>query len=88
MRIDQVLSQLLMNQSDTLSTQCRRMEHLHEKVWCIEINNWPNGSFSNSVIFSCMLSNWGYSSEIVFALAGQLISKLLLKVSHQDKTSV
>ena len=30
---DQLLSQLLMEQFDTLPIQCRHIEHLHEGVW-------------------------------------------------------
>ena len=29
----QLLPQLLMEQFDTLSVQCRHMEHMHEGVW-------------------------------------------------------
>ena len=30
---DQLLSQLLMEQFDTLLIQCRHIEHMHEGVW-------------------------------------------------------
>ena len=30
---DQLLPQLLMEQFDTLSIQCRHIEHMHEGVW-------------------------------------------------------
>ena len=30
---DQLLPQLLMEQSDTLPIQCRLIEHMHEEVW-------------------------------------------------------
>ena len=32
-RADQQLPQLLMEQFDTLFTQCRHIEHMHEGVW-------------------------------------------------------
>ena len=32
-RADQLLSQLLMEQLDTLYTKCRHIEHMHEGVW-------------------------------------------------------
>ena len=32
-RVDQLLPQLLMEQFDTLSIQCRHIEHMHEGVW-------------------------------------------------------
>ena len=32
-RADQLLLQLLMEQFDTLSIQCRHIEHMHEGVW-------------------------------------------------------
>ena len=31
---NQLLPQLLMEQSDTLPIQCRHIEHKHEGVWC------------------------------------------------------
>ena len=30
---DQILSQLLIEHFDTLPTQCRHIEHMHEGVW-------------------------------------------------------
>ena len=33
-RANQLVPQLLMKQSDTLPTQYRHIEHLHEEVWC------------------------------------------------------
>ena len=32
-RADQLLSQLLIEHFDTLTTQCRPIEHMHEGVW-------------------------------------------------------
>ena len=32
-RADQLLSQLLIEHFDTLPTQCRHIEHMHEGVW-------------------------------------------------------
>ena len=35
---DQLLLQLLIQQFDTLSSQCRHMEHMHEGVWLKKLN--------------------------------------------------
>ena len=35
---DQLLLQLLMEQFDTLSIQCRHIEHMHEGVWFTKNN--------------------------------------------------
>ena len=37
MHANQFIPQILMKQSDTLSTQYRHTEHLHEDVWCQQI---------------------------------------------------
>ena len=47
---NQLVPQLLMKQSDTLYTQYRHIEHLHEVVWCQNINYWQNDSFVNIAI--------------------------------------
>ena len=35
MHANQLVPQFLLKQSDTLPTQGRHIEHLHEEVWCI-----------------------------------------------------
>ena len=43
---DQLLPHLLMEQFDTLPSQCRHFEHMHEGVWFRKINK-QNDSFEN-----------------------------------------
>ena len=45
MHASQLVPQLLMKQSDTLPTQWRHIEQLHEKVQ--KIHNWQTDSFVN-----------------------------------------
>ena len=45
----------LMKQDDTLPTQYRHIEYLHEEVWCQNINHWQTDSFVNLASFSCLL---------------------------------
>ena len=35
---DQLLPQLLIQQFDTLASQCRHIEHMHEGVWLKKLN--------------------------------------------------
>ena len=44
-RADQLLSQLLIEHFNTLSTQCRHIEHMHEGVWLPKHYYWQNGSY-------------------------------------------
>ena len=49
---DQLLSQLLMEQFDTLPIQCRHIEHMHEGVWLRKNIFWQNDSCENLDNFS------------------------------------
>ena len=51
-RENQLVPELLLKLSDTLPTQYRHIEHLHEEVLCQKINFWQNDSFVNLAIFS------------------------------------
>ena len=44
---DQLLPQLLMEQFDTFSIQCRHIEHMHEGVWFRKNNFKQNYSCEN-----------------------------------------
>ena len=79
---NRLVKQLLMKQSDTLPTQYRHIEHLHEEVWCQKIIIEKNDSFVNLVIFPCLLFNRGYAcAYIVHTRAKQLVPQLILKQS-------
>ena len=53
---DQLLSQLLVEHFDTLPTQCRHIEHMHEGVWYPKYYR-QNGSYEN--IFSGLYQQKG-----------------------------
>ena len=73
---------LLLKPSDTLHTQCRQIEHLHEEVWWHKNTIWQNGSFLNLAIFNTSLLNKGFvSAQIVHIWGHQLVPELLLKLS-------
>ena len=46
-RADQLLPQLLMEQFDTLSIQCRQIEQIHEGVWFRKNNFGQKDSYEN-----------------------------------------
>ena len=50
-RADQLLSQLLIEHFDTLPTQYRHIEHMHEGVWFPKKYYWQSGSYENFEIF-------------------------------------
>ena len=50
-RADQLLSQLLLEHFDTLPTQYRHIEHMHEGVWFPKKYYWQSGSYENFEIF-------------------------------------
>ena len=54
---DQLLPQLLMEQFDTLSIQCRHIEHMHDGVWFKKDNFLQDDSCENLEFFSviCLL---------------------------------
>ena len=49
---DQLLSQLLIEHFDTLPTQYRHIEHMHEGVWFPKKYKRQNGSYENFDILS------------------------------------
>ena len=50
-RGNQLVPEFLLKPSDTLHTQCRHIEHLHEEVWCHKNIFWQNDSVLNLAIF-------------------------------------
>ena len=63
---DQLLPQLLMEQFDTLPSQCRHIEDMHEGVWFKNILFLQNGSI-------------GFMLMIVPSWANQLLPQLLME---------
>ena len=63
-----------MKQSDTLPTQYRHIEHLHEEVWCQKIHYWQNDSFVNLAIFSLLAFKQGLCLCLKSAYTGQSTS--------------
>ena len=67
---DQLLSQLLMEQFDTLPIQCRHIEHMHEGVWFRKNNFWQNDSSENlhnySFIWLSYMYRWCLHGPINF----------------------
>ena len=57
---NQILPQLLIEQFDVLSIQCRPIEHMHEGVWPIE--HMPEGVWFKLIIFDKKFSD--ISSDI------------------------
>ena len=80
---NQLLPELLLKPSDTLRTQCRHIEHLHEEVWCHKITFWQNDSILNlAIFFNTLLLNESFvNAQIVHAWGTQLEPELLLKPS-------
>ena len=58
-RADQLLSQLLIEHFDTLPTQCRHIEHMHEGFWFPKKYYLQNGSYENFDIFSGLFQQKG-----------------------------
>ena len=58
-RADQLLSQLLIEHFDTLPTQCRHIEHMHEGVWFPKKYYWQNSSYENFDIFQSCFNKKG-----------------------------
>ena len=54
---DQVLLQLLMEQFDTLPTQCRHIEHMHEGVYIIFVCTDSTEIFLSKLRSSCLNYN-------------------------------
>ena len=55
-RADQLLSKLLIEHFNTLPTQCRHIEHMHEGVWFPKTNYLQNGNYENFDIFQACLN--------------------------------
>ena len=53
---DQLLSKLLIEHFDTLPTQCRHIEHMHEGLWFPKTNYLQNGIYENFDIFQACLN--------------------------------
>ena len=58
-RADQLLSKLLIEHFDTLPTQCRHIEHMHEGLWFPKTNYLQNGNYENFDIFAGMFKQNG-----------------------------
>ena len=56
-RADQLLPQFLMEQFDTLTTQWRHIDYMHEEVWFTKINYWRNNSWPINFYRSFWWSN-------------------------------
>ena len=84
---DQLLSQLLMEQCDTLYTQCRHIEHMHEGVCFTKNYYWRNDSYENLDNFSdCITKGLCLFYHMAFVYvktvpwwADQLLSQLLME---------
>ena len=55
--VDQLLPQLLMEQFDTLPTQCRHIKHMHEVVLFRKNNFRQNNGYDNLDIFPVCIKN-------------------------------
>ena len=71
-RADQLLPQLWMEQFDTITIQCRHIEHMHEGVWFGKkffLQNYSCENLDNfSLIYALMVPSW----------ADQLLPQLLM----------
>ena len=56
---DQLLSKLLIEHFDTLPTQCRNIEHMHEGPWFPKTNYLQNGNYENFDILSGLFKQKG-----------------------------
>ena len=56
---DQLLSQLLIEHFDTLPTQCRHIEHMHEGVWFPKKYYRQSGSYEYFDIFQACFNKKG-----------------------------
>ena len=79
-RADQLLLQLLIEHFDTLPTQCRHIEHMHERVWFTKNYYCKNDSNENLDNFSGLYYKGVYAcSIIVHTRADQLLLQLLIE---------
>ena len=74
----QLVPQLVLKQFNTLPTQYRPIEHLHEEVWCQTIFFDKITAFWNEPFFSCLLLNKDFACAYT---GNQPVPELLLKVS-------
>ena len=72
---DQLLLQLLMEQFDTLSIQCRHIEHMHEGVWFTK-NNFDKMTAELRQLFPYMAFVYAW---IVPLWADQVLLQLLME---------
>ena len=79
---DQILSQLLIEHFDTLPTQCRHIEHVHEGVWFPKSINDKKAAISTLKFFFRLVSTKrDYAcSMIVHTRANQLLPQLLMEL--------
>ena len=69
-----------MEQFDTLYTQCRHIEHMHEGVWFTKNYYGQNDSYENlGNLFRIILQRGYAGSIIVHTRADQLLSQLLIE---------
>ena len=79
-RADQFLSQLLIEHFDTLPTQCRHIEHIHEGVWFQKSISDKMAAMRTLTFFRLVSTKRGYAcSMIVYTRADQLLSQLLIE---------
>ena len=80
-RADQLLPQLLMELFDTLCTQCRHIEHMHEGVWFIKNIIDKMTAMRTKTIFSQACITKGlWCSIIVHTWVDQLLPQLLMEL--------
>ena len=78
---DQLLSQILIERFDTLPTQCRHIEHMHEGVWFQKSIIDKMAAMSTLIFFRLVSTKRGYAcSMIVHTRVGQLLPQLLLEL--------
>ena len=78
---DQPLSQLLIEHFDTLPTQCRHIEHMHEGVWFPKSIIDKMAALSTLTFFRVVSTKRGYAcSMIVHTRADQLLPQLLMEL--------
>ena len=80
-RADQLLSQLLIEHFDTLPTQCRHIEHMHEGVWFRKNFIDKMAAMRTLTFFQACFNKRGYAcSMIVHTRADQLLPQLLMEL--------
>ena len=78
---DQLLSQLLIEHFDTLPTQCRHIEHMHEAVWFPKSIIDKMAAMHTLTFFRLVSTKRGYAcSMMVHTRADQLLPQLLMEL--------